>query len=33
MAAFEWVGGADHPHFKAISGLIQERMKTMTNAQ
>lgn len=29
MAAFEWVGGADHPHFKAISGLIQERMKGM----
>jgi nicotinamidase-related amidase len=28
MTAFEWVGGADHPQFKAISGLIQERMKT-----
>src|SRR5579884_164127 len=27
MAAFEWVGGADHPQFKAISGLVQERMK------
>jgi nicotinamidase-related amidase len=28
MAAFEWVGGADHPQFKVISGLIQQRMKT-----
>jgi nicotinamidase-related amidase len=25
--AFEWIGGADHVHFKAISRLIQERMK------
>ena len=24
---FEWVGGAGHPQFKAISKLIQERMK------
>jgi nicotinamidase-related amidase len=26
-AVFEWVGGARHPQFKAISKLIQERMK------
>jgi len=25
--AFEWVGGASHPQFKAISRLVQERMK------
>jgi nicotinamidase-related amidase len=24
---FEWVGGAGHPQFKAISRLVQERMK------
>jgi len=24
---FEWVGDASHPQFKAISGLVQERMK------
>jgi nicotinamidase-related amidase len=24
---FEWVGGAGHPHFKAISRLVQERAK------
>lgn len=29
MALFEWVGGADHPKFKAISGLVQERMKSL----
>lgn len=29
-AAFEWVGGADHPRFKNISALVQERMKAMT---
>jgi nicotinamidase-related amidase len=28
-AVFEWVGGSDHPAFKAISGLIQERMKRL----
>jgi nicotinamidase-related amidase len=28
-AAFEWVGGAGHPQFKAISQLVQERMKAM----
>jgi nicotinamidase-related amidase len=27
MAVFEWVGGAGHPQFKAISALVQERMK------
>jgi nicotinamidase-related amidase len=26
---FEWVGGADHPQFKAISRLVQERMKQL----
>ena len=25
--AFEWIGGAGHPQFKAISKLVQERMK------
>lgn len=24
---FEWCGGADHPQFKAVSALVQERMK------
>jgi nicotinamidase-related amidase len=24
---FEWVGGSDHPQFRAISKLVQERMK------
>jgi nicotinamidase-related amidase len=28
-AAFEWVGGAGHPCFKAISQLVQERMKSL----
>ena len=26
---FEWVGGAAHPQFKAISKLVQGRMKTL----
>jgi nicotinamidase-related amidase len=26
-AVFEWTGGAHHPQFKAVSKLIQERMK------
>lgn len=26
---FEWLGGANHPRFKQISVLIQERMKAM----
>jgi len=25
---FEWIGGADHPQFKTISKLVQERMKS-----
>lgn len=29
MALFEWVGGAGHPKFKAISTLVQERMKSL----
>jgi nicotinamidase-related amidase len=29
---FEWVGGAGHPHFKAVSKLVQERMKDMAPA-
>jgi isochorismate hydrolase len=28
-AVFEWTGGAAHPQFKAISRLVQERMKSM----
>ena len=27
--AFEWLGGSDHPQFKAVSKLIQERMKQL----
>jgi len=27
MCVFEWIGSAGHPQFKAISQLIQERMK------
>jgi hypothetical protein len=26
-AVFEWTGGSGHPQFKAISQLVQERMK------
>jgi nicotinamidase-related amidase len=26
---FEWTGGSDHPKFKAMSALVQERMKTI----
>jgi nicotinamidase-related amidase len=26
---FEWVGGAGHPQFKAISRLVQDRMKRL----
>jgi nicotinamidase-related amidase len=26
---FEWVGGAGHPQFKAVSRLVQERMKAL----
>jgi len=28
-ALFEWTGGADHPQFKAVSKLVQERMKAI----
>jgi nicotinamidase-related amidase len=28
-AVFEWVGGAGHPQFKAISQLVQQRMKAI----
>lgn len=28
-ALFEWTGGAEHPQFKEISKLVQERMKTL----
>jgi nicotinamidase-related amidase len=27
--AFEWLGGSDHPQFKAVSKLVQERMKSL----
>jgi nicotinamidase-related amidase len=27
---FEWVGGAGHPQFKAISALVQKRMEAIT---
>jgi nicotinamidase-related amidase len=27
--AFEWLGGSDHPQFKAVSKLVQERMKAL----
>ena len=27
--AFEWMGGSNHPQFKAVSALVQERMKTL----
>ncbi len=29
-AVFEWVGGADHPKFKEISRLVQDRMKALS---
>jgi nicotinamidase-related amidase len=28
-AVFEWTGGADHPQFRAMSKLVQERMKVV----
>jgi nicotinamidase-related amidase len=28
---FEWTGGADHPRFKDVSKLVQERMKSLAN--
>ena len=30
--AFEWLGGADHPHFKSVSKMIQERMAALRTA-
>jgi nicotinamidase-related amidase len=27
--AFEWMGGANHPQFKEVSRLVQDRMKTL----
>jgi hypothetical protein len=27
--AFEWLGGSDHPQFKAVSRLVQDRMKQL----
>jgi nicotinamidase-related amidase len=30
-AVFEWLGGADHPRFKQVSALVQERMKAMNS--
>lgn len=27
--AFEWLGGSNHPQFKAVSKLVQERMKLL----
>ncbi len=27
--AFEWMGGSNHPQFKQVSALVQERMKAL----
>ncbi|HEX3146476.1 MAG TPA: isochorismatase family protein [Gemmataceae bacterium] len=27
--AFEWLGGSDHPQFRAVSKLVRERMKAL----
>jgi nicotinamidase-related amidase len=29
MCVFEWLGGSAHPQFKAVSQLVQERMKQL----
>jgi nicotinamidase-related amidase len=29
MCVFEWIGGASHPQFKAVSRLVQDRMKRL----
>lgn len=29
--AFEWMGGSNHPQFKAVSALVQERMKAISS--
>ncbi len=31
-SVFEWAGGADHPQFRAVSRLVQERMKSLEPA-
>jgi nicotinamidase-related amidase len=31
-AAFEWLGGADHPAFKAVSRLVRERGRALREA-
>jgi nicotinamidase-related amidase len=31
MTVFEWLGGSDHPQFKAASKLVQERMKMLAS--
>jgi hypothetical protein len=28
-AVFEWLGGSTHPQFKAVSALVQQRMKSL----
>jgi nicotinamidase-related amidase len=30
---FEWAGGSDHPQFKQLSKLVQDRMKTLPPTQ
>jgi len=30
-AVFEWLGSADHPRFKQVSALVQERMKALNS--
>jgi nicotinamidase-related amidase len=30
--AFEWMGGSNHPQFKAVSALVQERMKAIAES-
>jgi nicotinamidase-related amidase len=30
---FEWLGGSDHPKFKAASALVQERMKAISTGE
>jgi nicotinamidase-related amidase len=32
MCVFEWLGGAQHPQFKAVSRLVQDRMKAFQPA-
>jgi nicotinamidase-related amidase len=28
-AVFEWIGGANHPQFRQVSAMVQERMKAL----